>query len=89
MREDESASPTVCVDSVFITAAAEAAELRRTAVIDFPGAYLSADMDDKEDVLMVLCGDLVSMMALAAPGVYRKYVAVTPDVKPIVVKTLF
>ena len=32
---------------------------------------------------MVLRGDLANMMALAAPEVYRKYVAATPDGKPI------
>ena len=32
---------------------------------------------------MVLRGDLVNMMALTAPEVYRKYVAATPDGKPI------
>ena len=83
MRKDESASPTVCTDSVFITAAVEAAERRRTAVVEIPGAYLSADMDNEEEVLMVLRGDLANMMALATPEVYRKYVAATPDGKPI------
>ena len=81
MRKDESASPTVCTNSVFITAAVEAAERRRTAVVDLPGAYLSTDMDGEEEVLMVLRGDLAYMMALAAREVYRKYVAATPDGK--------
>ena len=83
MRKDESASPTVCTDSVFIAAAAEAAEQRHTPVVYLPGAYLSADMDDEEEVLMVLCGNLANIMALASPEVYRKYVAATPDGKPV------
>ena len=82
MRNCESASPTVCTDLVFITAAVEAAERRRTAVVDLSGAYLSADMDDGEEVLMVLRGDLANMTALTAPEVYRKYVAATPDGSP-------
>ena len=83
MRKDESVSPTVCTDSVFITAALEAAKRRRAAVVDLPGAYLSANMDDEEEVLIVLCGNLANMMALAAPEVYPKYVAATLDGKPI------
>ena len=82
MRKNKSASPTVCTDSVFITAAVEAAERRRTAVVDFPGAYLSADMDDEEEVLMVLRGNLANMMALASPEVDQKYVAATPTGNP-------
>jgi hypothetical protein len=68
---------------VFITATIEAAENRRTAAVDLPGAYLSADMNNEEEVFMVMRGDLAEMMALAAPEVYRKYVAVTPDGKKI------
>merc|ERR1712086_1181062 len=83
MRKDETTSPTVCTDSVFITAAIEASENRRTAVVDLPGAYLSANMDDEEEVLMVMRGDLAEMMALAAPEVYQKYVAITPDGKKV------
>ena len=81
MRKDETTSPTVYTDSVFITAAIEASENRRTAVVDLPGTYLSDNMDDEEEVLMVMRGDLAEMMALAAPEVYRKYVAITPDGK--------
>ena len=88
MRKDESAPPTVCTDSVFITAAVEASEWRRTAVVDLLRAYLSTDMDDEEEVLMVLRGDLTNMMALVAPEVYRKYVAATPDGKPVLHVTL-
>jgi hypothetical protein len=69
MRKDETASPTVGTDSVFITAAIEAAENRHTAVVGLPGAYLSADMDNEEEVLMALRGDLANMMALTAPEV--------------------
>ena len=54
MEKDESASPTVGLDSVFITATIEAAEGKDVAVVDVPGAYLSADMDGNKEVLMVL-----------------------------------
>ena len=62
MRKDKTTSPTVCTDSVFITAAIEAAENRCIEVVDLTGAYLSADMDNEEEVLMVMRGDLAEMM---------------------------
>ena len=54
MDKDESASPTIGLDSVFITSTTEEAEGRDITVMDLLGAYLIADMDNKEEVLMVL-----------------------------------
>ena len=48
MRKEDAAPPTVCTDSVLITAVIEARERRRLAVVDLLGAYLSANMDDEE-----------------------------------------
>ena len=81
MRKEETTFHTVCTDSVFITTAIKATENRCTAVIDLPGAYLSVDMDNKEEVLMIMQGDLTEMMALSVPEVYRKHVSITPDRK--------
>ena len=53
------------------------------AVVDLPGAYLSASMDNKEEVIMVLRGDLAELMALAALEGYRPYVATSKSGKPI------
>ena len=71
---EETASPTVTLDSVFITSAMEAHEERDTAVVDLPGAYLSADLDSNDTVIMVLRGHLAELMALADETVYRRYV---------------
>ena len=54
MDNDESASPTIGLDSVFITATTKAAEEGDVAVVDLPGAYLNVNIDDREEVLMVL-----------------------------------
>ena len=51
MEKDKSVSPTVTMDSVFITASIKAAENRSFAVFDLPDTYLSADMNDKEEVM--------------------------------------
>ena len=83
MRKEDASSPTVCTDSVLITAAIEASENRRVAVVDLPGAYLSANMDDEEEVLMVMRGRLAELMALAAPETYRPYVSLGRDGRPV------
>ncbi len=44
-RED-TASPVVMTESVLITAAIDAEEGRDVAVIDLPGTFLHADIDD-------------------------------------------
>ena len=54
MQKEETTSPTVCTDTMFITAALKAADNRCAAMVDLPGAYLSANMDDKEEVLMII-----------------------------------
>ena len=52
--KDKTASSTVCTNSVFITAAIEAGERCRTAVVDLPGAYISANMHNKEEIVETL-----------------------------------
>ncbi len=56
--EEEAASPTVSIDSVFMTCALEASEGRDVAVIDLPGAFLHADCN--EHVIMRFQGRLAS-----------------------------
>ena len=53
-EKNKSASLTVALGSVFVIAAIEAVEGRDVAVVDLPGAYLNANIDDREEVLMVL-----------------------------------
>ena len=43
------------------------------AVVDIPGAYLSADMDD--EVHMVFRGTLAEMVVMANPALYRPFVS--------------
>ena len=66
----------VAMDSVFITTSIEATKNRNVVVVTLPGAYLSAAIDDKEEVIMVLHGPLTEIMALTAPQVERKIVTV-------------
>jgi hypothetical protein len=74
-------SPTVVLKSVLITATIDAFEKREVAIVDVPGAYLTADMD--EEVFMCLRGKLAELMVKTAPEIYRKYIYVGPDNKSV------
>jgi hypothetical protein len=52
----DASPPTVSLELVLIKAAVESYEVRDVVVVDVPGSFLSADMD--EEVLMTLRGRL-------------------------------
>ena len=64
--------PICSTEAIFITAAMEAHKGCNMAVIDLPGTFLPAEMD--EHIIMVLMGELAQMMAMIDPKLYRKYV---------------
>ena len=68
--KEDAASPTVSIESTFITATIAAKEGRRIRCYDVPRAFVNTDID--EDVIMVLKGELADMMVQIAPEVYRK-----------------
>jgi hypothetical protein len=77
----DATSPTVALKSVLITATIDAFDKREVSIIDVPGAYLTADMD--EEVFMCLRGKLAELMVKTAPKIYRKYVYVGSDNTPV------
>jgi hypothetical protein len=81
ISKEEAASPTVSMESTFITVATAANEKRKVRCYDFPSAFVNMDMD--EDVLMVLKGKLADMMVQIVTQVYRKYVTVDRKGTPI------
>ncbi len=72
--KQETTSPTVATESVFITAVIDAHEGRNVACFNISGAFLHADSD--EDITMVLKGRLAELMVQVAPNLYRKYIMV-------------
>ena len=56
-----------------LTATINALEERDVAVVDMPGAYLSADMDN--EVHTVFRGTLAEMMVADDPELYRPFVS--------------
>jgi hypothetical protein len=66
---------------VLITSTIEAYEGREVAVVDTPGDYLSAYMD--EEVIMLLCGILAELMVKTSPNIYPKYNTVDARNQPV------
>ena len=63
----------VSTEAVMLTATIDALEGRDVTVVDIPGAYLSADMDDEVNV--VFRGTLEDIMVMADPALYRPFVS--------------
>ena len=72
-KKEESASPTVSSDSIFITGAIEAHKGRKVACYNIPGTFLHADCEDG-DTYMLLKDHLTELMVLVDPKLYREYV---------------
>jgi hypothetical protein len=77
--KSDATSPTVALESVLITATIDAHKGREVAIVDVPGAYLTAEMD--EDVSMCIRGRLAELMVNTAPEIYSKYIYVGSDNK--------
>jgi hypothetical protein len=77
--KSDATSPTIALESVLITATIDVFEKREVAIVDVPGVYLTADMD--EEVFMCLRGRLEELKVKTAPEIYRKYIYVRSDNK--------
>jgi hypothetical protein len=73
VAKDEAASPTVGLESVFITATIDAHEKREVVTIDISGAFLHAT--NKDCVIMRMNGTLAELMAKTDPKLYKKYLS--------------
>ena len=80
-------SPTVSVESLFITFVVDAYEGRDIATFDIPGAYLHAPVPLEKQVLLKLRGIFVDIMCNINEE-YKKYVRVEKGQKVLYLKTL-
>ncbi len=64
--KQDTTSPTILMEVVFITAVIEVHEERNVACFDIPGAFLHADLD--KDITMNLKGRLAELMVKVAPN---------------------
>jgi Reverse transcriptase (RNA-dependent DNA polymerase) len=69
---EDAASPTVATESVFLTTVIDALEERDVAMIDVPGAFMQADMD--ELVHVHFTGKMVDLLLEIDPEMYGPFV---------------
>ena len=69
----KTSSPTVETTAVFIEVALAASEARAIATVDFPGAFLQAEMPDDQFVVVRIPKDLAEVLVLAFPEVYGAF----------------
>eukprot|EP00934_Nitzschia_sp_Nitz4_P008987 Nitzschia sp. Nitz4//scaffold353_size16344//11151//16190//NITZ4_008865-RA/size16344-processed-gene-0.13-mRNA-1//1//CDS//3329548925//8977//frame0 len=84
-RREDATSPTVANESVFITAVIDGAENREVAVVDVPGAFMQAEMD--ELVHVRLTGVIVDVLMEIDPS-YQQFMCIERGVKVIYVELL-
>ena len=79
--KSEWASPTVSIDGVIINSTIEAHEGRDVAVIDLTNAFLNAD--NNEQNLMLLKGKLLECMVQIYPQMYWKHIITSSKGEPM------
>ena len=72
--KEDSSSPTVATEALFLSCVIDAKEGRDVATVDIPGAFMHADMDEKVHIRIE--GEMAKLLAKLDPNVYRKFVAV-------------
>ena len=71
IKKSDITSPTAATESVLIAAGIYATEGRGVSVIDAPGAFLMADMD--EEVMVILENEMVDAIFEIDKEIYGKY----------------
>ena len=78
ITKEDSASPTVSTESLFITSAIDAHERRDVLTADVPNAFVQTKLPDakvnEDRVTMKITGELVDMMVELNHSAYSKYV---------------
>ncbi len=68
--KQDTTSPTMLMEAVFITAVVDAYEECNAICFDIPGTFLHADSG--KDIIMILKGRLAELMVQGAQNLYRK-----------------
>ena len=72
IAKEDSTAPTVSTEAVFLTAVIDALENRDVAVLDVPGAFMQADIDELVHVRFT--GEMVKMLLQIDEQMYSEYV---------------
>ena len=73
ITKEQSTSPTISTEAVFLTALVDAWENRKVAVLDVPGAFMQVDMD--ELVHVKFRGEMVDKLLEIDPELYSSYIS--------------
>ena len=84
--KEDSTSPTVATEAVFLTAVVDALENCDVAIVDVPGAFMQADMD--ELVHMHFTRTMIDLLLQIDPDMYGPYVTYENGEKVIYVELL-
>ena len=85
ITKEESSSPTVATEALFLTCVIDAMEKRDVVTVDVPAAFMQADMEGP-DVHMKLEGNMVRILEKIDPKLYSKYVVIENGKSVIYVK---
>ena len=86
IAKEEATAPTVSTEAVFLTAIIDALENREVAVLDVPGAFMQADID--ELVHMRFTGEMVSMLLHIDHDKYKDYIVMEREDKVLYMELL-
>ena len=78
LSKEDSTSPTVSLESIFLTAVIDAKEERDILTADIPNAFIQTEMPPPEEgedrVVMKITGPLAKLLVALDPETYSKYV---------------
>ena len=74
ITKEDSTAPTVSIEAVFLTAVIDAMEGRSVAVLDVPGAFMQAEIDELVHVRFT--GAMVTLLLEIDHEMYKDYVVV-------------
>ena len=69
--KEESSSPTIHIESLFLSCIMDALEKRNVVTLDIPGAFMPADIDEKIHVKLV--GELANLLVKVDPS-YQQFI---------------
>ena len=72
ITKEDSTSPTISTEAVFLTAIVDAWENRKVAVLDVPGAFIQVEMD--ELVHVQFQGEMVDKLLEIDHNLYASYI---------------
>jgi hypothetical protein len=92
MSREDSASPTVSLESIMLTATIDAKEGRDVMTADVPNAFIQAQMPEtkegEERIFMKITGVLVDLLVQMSPEIYGPYVVFENGRKVLYVQVL-